>query len=58
MADHEPEHGSHNRHHEPPRNDRGKDHDIDEEHKEVKILPEHLARCRRDKKFQKSWRFS
>ena len=53
MADHEIEHGNHSRHHDTPRNDRGKDHDIDEEQEEVEILPEHLARCHRDKNFQK-----
>ena len=53
MNDHELEHGNHSRHHEPPKNDRGKDHEIDEEHEEVKTLPKHLARFHRDKKFQK-----
>ena len=53
MADHEPKHGNHSRHHDPPKNDRGKDHDIDEEYEEVEILPKHLARCHRDKNFQK-----
>ena len=36
-----------------PRNGRGKDHDTDEEYEEVEILPEHIAKCRKDKKFQK-----
>ena len=31
MVDHKPEHGSHSRHQDQPRNDREKDHDTDEE---------------------------
>ena len=53
MADHEPECGNHSRQRDIPRNDREKDHDTDEEYEEVKILPEHLAKCHKDKKFQK-----
>ena len=36
-----------------PRNDRGKDHDTDEEYEEVEILPEHIAKCHKDKNFQR-----
>lgn len=53
MADHEPEFGEHNRYQEPPRNDKHKDHDTEEEQEEVEILPEHISKCRKDKKFQK-----
>ena len=53
MADHESEHDTHSRQWDLPRNNRGKDHDTDDEHEEVEILPEHLARCHRDKNFQK-----
>ena len=51
--DQETEHGDHSRQCEMPRNDRGKDHDTDEEYEEVEILPEHIAKCRKDKNFQK-----
>ena len=47
------EHGDHSRQCEMPRNDRGKDHDTDEEYEEVEILPEHIAKCCKDKNFQK-----
>ena len=53
MVDHESERGNHNRQHDIPRNDREKDHDTDEEYEEVEILPEHIAKCRKDKNFQK-----
>lgn len=53
MADHEPEFGEHSRYQEPPRNDKHKDHDADEEQEEVEILPEHIAKCQKDKNFQK-----
>ena len=52
-TDRETEHGNHSRQCEIPRNDREKDHDIDEEYEEVEILPEHIAKCRKDKNFQK-----
>ena len=54
MADHEPERGNHSRQCDIPRNDREKDHDTDEEHEEVEILPEHLEKCQKDKNFKKS----
>ena len=50
-TDRDIEHGDHSRQHEMPRNDRGKDHDSDEEYEEVEILPEHIAKCRKDKNF-------
>ena len=53
MANHKPEHGNHSRQRDIPRNDNGKDHDTDEEYEEVEILPEHLAKCCKDKNFQK-----
>ena len=52
-VDQEIEHGDHSRQCEMPRNDRGKDHDTDEEYEEVEILPEHIAKCRKDKNFQR-----
>ena len=45
--------GNHSRQRDIPRIDRERDHDIDEEDKEVEILPEHIAKCRKDKNFQK-----
>ena len=51
--DHDPEHGNHCRQCDIPRNDREKDHDTNEEQEEVEILLEHIARCHRDKNFQK-----
>ena len=53
MADHEPEHGNHSRHHDPPMNDIGKDHDTDEEQEEVEIPLEHLENFCKEKNFQK-----
>ena len=52
-TDRETKQGNHSRQCDIPKNDREKDHDTDEEQEEVEILLEHLARCCRDKKFQK-----
>ena len=51
--DREIEQGNHSRQRDIPRTDRDRYHDIDEEDEEVEILPEHIAKCRKDKKFQK-----
>ena len=47
MTNCEPEHGSHSRYQEPPRDDKEKEkeYDTDEEQEEVEILPEHIAKC-------------
>ena len=47
-TDHEPEHGNHSRQCDIPRNDREKDHDLEEEYEEVEILPKHLTNCHRE----------
>ena len=52
-SDHETEHGHHNRQRDIPRTDRDRYHHIDEEDEEVEILPEHITKCCKDKKFQK-----
>ena len=53
MVDHKLEHGSHSRHQDQPKNDREKDHDIDEGKEEVEILPKHIEKCHKYKNFQK-----
>ena len=52
-TEHETEQGNHSRQRDIPRTDREKDHDTDEEYEEVEILPKHIAKCRKDKNFQK-----
>ena len=49
--DREIEQGNHSRQHDIPRTDRERYHNIDEEDEEVEILPEHIAKCRKDKNF-------
>ena len=51
--DRETEQGNHSQQCDIPRTDRDRYHDIDEEDKEVEILPEHIAKCHKDKNFQK-----
>ena len=52
-TNHEIEQVNHSRQHDIPKNDRERDHDTDEEYEEVEILPKHIAKCRKDKNFQK-----
>ena len=49
--DREIEPGNHSRQRDIPRTSRERYHDIDEEDKEVEILPKHIAKCRKDKNF-------
>ena len=50
---HETKQGNHSRQRDIPQTDRERDHEIDEEHEEMEILPKHIAKFCKDKKLQK-----